>query len=90
MKYTNRLKGLIEAIADIEHDIETNKSQILYHKNNLIDQNGEVVPYHEHEIEKYKSSINILETALEYIKELDIRRIHEFEEMDNQTILFEE
>lgn len=90
MKYTSRLKGLIEAISDIESNIETNKKQIDYHKNNLIDQNGEVVPYHDGEINKYEACNAILEIALEYVKELDIRRIHEFEESDsNKPILYE-
>lgn len=90
MKYTNRLEGLIDVIKDIERFIENDRSQILYHKENLIDENGEVVKYHADAIEKYESAIAIHELALDFVKELDIRRIHEFEESDaNKPILYE-
>lgn len=90
MKYTNRLEGLIESISDIERAIETNKGQIAYHETNLIDQNGEVVKFHADQLDKYNSANTILQIALEYVMELDIRRIHEFEESDtNRPILYE-
>lgn len=94
MKYTTRLKGMVEAIEDIDRAIETNKKQMSYHESNMIDQNGEVVRYHADEIEKYEATILVLETALEYIKEIDIRRLHEFDEFSRaekkaDTILYE-
>ena len=90
MKYTQRLKGMIEAITDIEDKIDSNKSQIEYHQGNLYDENGEVKPYHEEMIAKYTACNSILELALDWVKELDIRRVHEFDEGDiNQPILYE-
>lgn len=94
MKYTSRLKGMIEAIGDIERAIETNQKQMTYHESNMIDQNGEVVRYHADEIEKYEATILVLETALEYIMEIDVRRLHEFDEYNRaekkaEAILYE-
>ena len=90
MKYTNRLTGLIESISDIERAIETNNGQLAYHESNLIDQNGEVVKFHADQIDKYKSANTILQIALDYVMDLDIRRIHELEESEtNKPILYE-
>ena len=91
MKFVNRLEGMIEAIGDLERAIETNKSQIKHHEANLTDDNGNPVRYHFDQLEKYESANLILQIALDYVMELDIRRLHKFDEFERaeKEILYE-
>lgn len=84
MKYTNRLRGIADAIEDIERAISAANDQINYHEKQKQTDNG---PYHNNMIEVSKAEISALKYALDYIQATNISAMHEFEE--HSPILYE-
>lgn len=86
MKYTNRLKGIADAIASIENDIKGARQSIDYHMGKISKDDEKNNEYHYEQIEIAHCRIQVLENIIEYIQSIDIRNFHKYHECDTLII----